>query len=780
MLTLGIDSLEDEFSARFRHLGEKARIVFTAPTGSGKSTRVPVWCRRATGAPVLVVEPRRVAAKTLAGWVGQGLAETGAEKVGYSVRFESEGAEDASVLFVTPGVCRRMLVDGKLERFGTVIFDEFHERSWETDALLALLAASAESPRLVLMSATLTATRLCDRYQAGLMEWHGRTFPVEVVYSVDPQDDVTMPSSRRLVERTVEAVKREWNSLKSGSVLVFLPGLQSMREVASSLGSIPTALLHGAFGSKEQAKAFDQSRRRVVLATNVAESSLTIADVAVVVDAGLERRQIHQSGYVALSTVPIARTSAEQRAGRAGRVSAGRCVRLWAHSARLEAVRPPDICRMELDELVLFFAALPEGLDSPVDWLDPPPEFAWNRARERLENNGLLDRAGRLTELGRRAERLPVEQDWARVLLLAPESMRADLCDLCALASARRSPLKATQSEEVLLARKNDLGEEPWSLSLAVIRQGNPVKHGLEAESLETVRKISRDLKEACGASGGVGSKLQSGLREFLAEVWPSRFFLLREGRNAWGNGRVECRLPRGEELPADCVAAFFLQIQPVVSRGLKVELQGRSGLPVRLSLLREAGLGVPKLSKIRWIEGRLQARVSRILAGRELGSSEEILSGAPLREALVKLAREGGWGADSLKAIEDELFYERLYGSLRGDSEEEFPSPEQLLELRLERLGVESADDLQLLETQDLLEPTVPEWELEKLRSDYPRLYSIGGVSFALDFDPKRRLVVMNSLGHGKGVKINPQHLPRWNGWRVELDEKGRRTTLR
>lgn len=775
MLRLDIDSLEEKFIADFRCRGESARLVFTAPTGSGKSTRVPLWCRRATGRAVLVVEPRRVAARTLAEWVSQGSDE----EVGYRVRFESRNADTASVLFVTPGVCRRMLLDGTLERFSTVVFDEFHERSWETDSLLALLAAAPNSPRLVIMSATLTAKRLCERYGAGWLEWESRTFPVETVYSVDPRDDVGQPTSRRLVERTVEVVKREWTSLKSGSMLVFLPGLLSMHEVASALGSIPTVLLHGSFSSKEQAKAFDHSKPRVVLATNVAESSLTIADVKVVVDSGLERRQIHQSGYVALSTVPIARSSAEQRAGRAGRVSAGRCVRLWASTAGLEVTRPPDICRMELDELLLFLAALPEGLEAPLEWLDPPPEFAWERARRRLEERGLLELSGRLTELGRQVERLPVEHDWARVLLLAPEELRADLCDLCALASARRNPVKATRSEEALQARKRELGEEPWGFALALVRQGDPAKHALDGEGLEMVRKIAGELKEACGARRVEGTKPQAGLREFLARSWPERFFLLREGRNAWGNGRVECRLPRGEELPEDCVAAFFLQIQPVVSRGLRVELHGRSGLPVRPSLLRDAGHGVPSTSRIRWGDDGLLARVTWTIAGREIGRSEEVLSGGALRRALVTLAREGQWGAEYLKAVEEEQFYERLHAELAGRSYQS-DSSEKVMEHRLERLGVERSEDLELLELEDFLEPKLPDWELVKLRADFPRLYSIGGTGFALEFHPSRRLVVMNSLGHMKGAKVNPQHLPRWNGWRVELDEKGRRTTLR
>lgn len=777
-MSLGIDSLRDRFCTEFAELGERARVVLTAPTGSGKSTRVPLWCWLATKKPVLVIEPRRVAAKTLAEWVASGLkADSG--RVGYSVRFESRRAEEASILFVTPGVCRRFLVEGSLERFGTVIFDEFHERSWETDALLALMAANPLHPRLVVMSATLTADQLCRRYGGKLFECHDRAFPVETVYWGGLREDITMPSSRRLVERTIAAVQQEWKAQAEGSLLVFLPGLQSMKEVASGLGRIPTVLLHGAFSSQEQERAFDQSFRKVVLATNVAESSLTIPDISVVVDSGLERRQVHQSGYVALSTVAIAASSAQQRAGRAGRVRSGRCVRLWAETAKLEPTRPPDICRMEVDELLLFLSALPQGLASPAEWLETPPDFAWERARVRLTANGLLDDSGRLTELGRRAEKLPVEQDWARVILSAPTELRADLCDLCALAGSRRSPLRNTASEEILKARKNDWGDDPWNQALGSIRLGETVRHGLDPDGMEMVRKVSTELKAASGASDVKGSKPHLRLREYLAGIWPSRFFVLREGREAWGNGQVECRLPRGEGVPDDCLAAFFLQVQPVMGRGLKVDLQGRWGLPVRLSLLREAGLGSPKLSKIRWLEGRVKARVTWLYAGREIAGSEEELSGRSLREALVELAAQGGWGHESLKAIEEERFYAHLSVALEG-GEIDVVSANELMKIRLERLGVEQVEDLELLGSHDLVESTMAAWELEKLRGDYPRIYSIGGASFEMEYHPRQRLVLMNSLAHAKGVKVNPQHLPRWNGWKVELNERGRRTSLR
>lgn len=761
-------------------LGPGGRLILTAPTGSGKSTRLPLWCLACQGEKVLVIEPRRVAARALAEWVAGELAEAVGQKVGYAVRFESCQSAETRALFVTPGVARRLLTDTGLADYGVVIFDEFHERSWETDALLALLAAIPQGPRLLIMSATLTAGELTARYRAQLMEVQDRGFPVTISY-LEEGEELTVPSARGLAERAARAVRQAWHEETDGTILVFLPGLASMHDVASRLGGLPTVLLHGSFTQKEQSRAFQQGLRQVILATNVAESSLTLPSVTTVIDGGLERRQIHQSGYVALATVPIAQSSADQRAGRAGRVRAGRCIRLWSERARLEAVRPPEICRMELDDLVLFLASLSGGVESPAQWLDAPPQFAWLRAVERARKAVLLGSDGRLTPLGQQAQRLPLEPDWARLLVSAPVELRGDLCDLAALAVARRSPLRSTRCEETLAARKKDFGEEPWTQALNLISLGDASRHALEQEGLSHTRQVAEELRALSGAAplSRAARRAPLELPLFLARHWSERFFLRRPGRLAWGNGEVECRLARGEELPEDCQACFMLQVEPILSRGLKVELQGRWGLPVPLSHLRQAGLGEPELTKIRWVDGRLSARVSVRHAGREIGCDEELLVGNALRLGLAQLARAGTWRPEVMEMVQEEHFYLALAAALRGELMESI-EPEIYMAQRLELLGVETTEDLELLEATDFLPSGLEVEEKEALARSYPRLYRFGGLSFSMEYLPMQRLVVMHSLGQTKGVKLNSQHLPRWNGWRVELDERGRRTVLR
>lgn len=771
-MKLPIDSSRHELTQALRALPSGGRLVLSAPTGSGKSTRVPIWSSEAGLGPILVVEPRRIACRTLATWVAQGLGQEVGATVGFSVRFEQRLSQRTEILFVTPGIARRFLAEGSLERFGTVIFDEFHERGWETDTVMAALSAGAGGQRLILMSATLAAERLVSVYRADRIESFGRSYPVQVSYRAE--GELTVPSLARLTERVCRAIEEHWD--RDGGTLVFLPGLASMREVKQRLPKLPVRLLHGTFSHRAQDSCFDDSSPRIVLATNVAESSLTLPGITSVIDSGLEKRPIHQSGYVALSTVPIAVSSAEQRAGRAGRTAPGRCLRLWDEKARLEANRPPDLERMELDDLLLFLAGLPDGLATPMHWVDNPPAFAWDRARERLSRRGLLDAGGRATELGRKVGQLPVEADWARVMALAPPELRADLCDLYALSTARRGLSLPQADHEQIELRKKELGEEPWRRLLSTLRLGHPSRHGLDAEALEEARRLAGDLRESLHLrEAPVGGAPHPELGLFLARTWPERHFVRRATRDAWGNGQVECRLARGEELPEDCVATLLLQVEPVVARGLKVELRGRWALPTTASLLRQAGYGEPELSKIRFRDGVVSARIAWTYAGRVLATEEQEVSGAALRQALMELARQGSWSPGLWESWQEHAYYSSLAARLEGETRPP-ESAEELLVAHLADLGVESSADLELLEPVDY-RAAPPDPALAKA---YPRQYLYGGVVFDVEYQPERCRVRLCWRSGPRGPKLNVQHLPRWNGWSVEMDERGRVTPLR
>ena len=771
-MKLPIDDSRDELGHALRELGPGGRLVLSAPTGSGKSTRVPVWCLEAGLGPVLVIEPRRIACRTLAGWVARALGQEVGGMIGFSVRFEQRYGESTEILFVTPGIARRLLSEGALEEYRTIIFDEFHERSWETDTVMAALAAGNGGQRLLLMSATLAAERLVATYEAARVESFGRSFPVQVSYRAD--GELTVPSPFRLTERVCGAIEDGWD--REGGTLVFLPGLAAMREVKQRLTKLPIRLLHGTFAHKAQDSCFDDSSPRIVLATNVAESSLTLPGITMVIDSGLEKRPVHQSGYVALSTVPIAVSSAEQRAGRAGRTAPGRCLRLWDKKARLETQRPPDLERMELDDLLLFLACLPEGLATPMRWIDAPPGFAWDRALARLSSKGLISASGFATDLGRAVGRLPVEADWARVIALAPVELRPDLCDLSAISSARRGLALPQADQEQVELRKKELGEDPWRRCISSMRFGHPQRHALDGEALDEARRLARDLREALGVTEAPDRGTAHGdLRSYLARAWPERHFVRRATRDAWGNGQVECRLARGEELAEDCVAATILQIEPVVARGLKVELRGRWALPTTASALRQAGYGQAGLSKIRLRDGVVSARVAWTYAGRVLATEEQEIGGEALREALIQLARQGSWSKGLWESWQAWTYYAALTRKLEGNLTAA-PTTEELLRDHLAGLGIETSADLELLEPKDYFAPA-PD---EALTKPYPRQYLYGGAAFEVEYLPERSRVRLVWRSGPKSPKLNVQHLPRWNGWAVEMDERGRVTPLR
>ena len=264
----------------------------------------------------------------------------------------------------------------------------------------------------------------------------------------------------------------------------------------------------------------------------------------------------------------------------------------------------------------------------------------------------------------------------------------------------------ATADQDQVDQRRKDFSEEPWRRSLALLRLGEARKHGLDAEALEEGRRLSRDLQKTLAVLPGANQGIpHPGLGHFLARHWPERHFVRRQTRDAWGNGEVECRAVRGEDLPEDCLAALFLQVEPVIARGLTVELRGRWTLPTTFSLLRKAGYGQPELSKIRFVAGKISAKIAWTFAGRLLAQEERELSGDSLRQALAQLAVQGSWNKGLWEAWQEHAFYLGLRAGLDGQSLEH--DPQTMLLAHLKALGVEESDELALLERSDFFPPS-------------------------------------------------------------------------
>ena len=426
-----------------RALRERGSVVVTAPPGAGKSTLLPLTILESVPGKVLMLEPRRVAARQIAERMAWMLGEPVGKTVGYRMRFEHKVSADTRVEVLTEGVLVRRLVDDPgLDGVSVVIFDEFHERSITTDVALALTREARQVLRpdlkILLMSATIDTETLCREMDAPLVESKGKMFPVEVLRG---KEEAKPENVAELVARTV----REAHGKQEGDILAFLPGEADIRRCAELLGTAlaPTQVfpLYGMLPASEQRRAIAPSaagERKVVLATPIAETSITIEGVRVVVDSGLCRKPVFdpQRGLSRLETVRISQDMADQRTGRAGRVAPGVCYRLWslATEQRMAAIRVPEILEADLAPTVLDIAAWGESRPERLSWLTPPPAYSLSQARQLLQSLDAVDETGRITPHGRRLSALPCHPRVAQMLLKADTPDRKALAaDLAAL-----------------------------------------------------------------------------------------------------------------------------------------------------------------------------------------------------------------------------------------------------------------------------------------------------------------------------------------------------------
>lgn len=439
---------------------EKGPVLLCAPPGAGKSTRIPLWLLEAPflqNKKILLLEPRRVAARALGRYLAACLGEKLGETVGLRMRQETLVSAKTRLEVVTEGVLSRLILqDAELPGVGCVIFDEFHERSLHADTGLALCLESQQILRpdlsLLIMSATLEEDALRRILpQAPLLRCEGRRFPVDIRHLPPPPGTglLDMPALMRHAAGVISRLM----AMEDGSLLAFLPGSGEIRLLGDMLAeNLPQDVdlypLHGQLDAAQQDAAIAPApagRRKLVLATNIAETSLTIDGVRLVVDTGLARepRFDPSSGLTRLTTCRISLASAQQRSGRAGRLEAGICVRLW-HKEEEHALRPrirPEILDADLAPLVLQLAVWGVPAPAELPWPDTPPQAHVAAAREDLLRLGALDpqaAGNRPTALGRAMSALPVSPRLARLLLLAERRHNAALaCCLAALLEER-------------------------------------------------------------------------------------------------------------------------------------------------------------------------------------------------------------------------------------------------------------------------------------------------------------------------------------------------------
>ena len=424
--------IDDVLPAIRAALEASCNLVVVAPPGAGKTTRAPLalldadWAK---GGKLILLEPRRLAARAAASRMAATLGETVGETIGLRMRLESKISARTRIEVVTEGVFARMILDdAALEGVAGVLFDEYHERSLDADLGLALAldaqAGLREDLRLIAMSATLDGARVAALMGAKTIESQGRAFGVETRY-------LGRDANARIEDSMTRAILLALRE-ERGSILAFLPGQGEITRVASRLAEsrlpddIDVAPLYGALDRGEQDRAIAPARpgrRKIVLATSIAETSLTIEGVRIVVDSGLARVQRFEPdlGLSRLETVRASRASVDQRRGRAGRTEPGVCYRLWdePQTAALPAFAAPEILDADLSGLALDLAAWGVSDPGQLKWLDPPPAPAWKEAVALDRELGALDADGRLTDMGRAMRALPLAPRLARMVVEA-------------------------------------------------------------------------------------------------------------------------------------------------------------------------------------------------------------------------------------------------------------------------------------------------------------------------------------------------------------------------
>ncbi|MCS7063065.1 MAG: ATP-dependent helicase HrpB [Methylacidiphilales bacterium] len=668
-------------------------IILQSPTGSGKSTQVPQWLAQALqkqtnrfADKIYVLQPRRIAARLLAKRVAEEMQSSLGDRVGYQIRFESNAASHTQILFLTEGVfLRKIKEDPTLSECVAIIFDEFHERYIETDLALALArrlkTTTRPDLRLIVMSATLSTTAL-EAYlpQALVLRSQGRIFPVRIEYLSKP---FVSSMNYSLADLTAEEAERLLNEEKDGGLLIFMPTVfdvqRTLHALHRRLSSREFVLLplHGELHPDEQDAAIRRyPQRKVIVATNVAETSITVEDIRLVIDSGLARKAKYDPtrGINTLLIESIAQASADQRAGRAGRVAPGRCLRLWTESEHRS--RPqyelPEIHRVDLAESLLFLAS--QGIQDveAFSWYESPKTESVKKRMQLLYDLGAVDDKGQITALGRRMAAFPVHPRFSRMLISA-ETKRCVRPILNIIALAQGKPVlqrvqgRDREKQEEILKEGEDRSD--WFVALRALRvaqehQFEPQicsRYGINSNAAREVTRIQIQLLDIARSLGieveSESADSESILRCILVG-FPDNVAQRRD------QGTLRCRLvhQRSGELSRLSVVRSWLFVASEIR-----EINQRKGGEVMTILSFATAVTVEALMEefphaLRTEQQCLYDETLRRVVAKEvcyyhdLVLSEKILEDVPLDEAATLLAEKILDGSLILKHWDDSV----------------------------------------------------------------------------------------------------------------------------
>jgi ATP-dependent helicase HrpB len=740
-------------------LGQVRTVVLSAPPGAGKTTRVPPAAAEwFPDGKVLILEPRRLAAQRAAEYMALQRGEEVGRTVGYRIRGEARVSDVTRVEVVTEGILTRMLLDRPdLPGIGMVVFDEFHERSIHADLGLAMTIDAQrhvrEDLRIIVMSATLDGVAVAHLLgDCPVVESSGRSYPVETHYVVSEAD---APIESRIAP-TVRRALRE----SEGDILVFLPGQREIRRVAGALsdGVLPPAvsvrMLYGEATRREQSEALTPSaagRRKVILSTSIAETSLTIDGVTVVVDAGLSRmsRFDPRKGMSGLVTVPVSRAVADQRRGRAGRQGPGVCYRLWSEErhAQLEQYPKPEILTTDLAPLVLSLIAWGSPDGAGLRFLDAPPPAHWAQGRALLTMLEALDERGKITPHGRAMASLPVHPRLSHMILKGSEMGYGVVACECAALLSERDVFPPERYRDIDLVPR-------WR----ALRCGDDADRQVRARVLREARR----LRTLAGVRGVGGSAATIGL--LLALAYPDRIGKRRdaEGHRYVMSGGTGAVLPAWSPL----VREEYLAIAEVDAEGTEARIFRATGVTAA-QLTELFPHGISDEEDIRW-SGELSAVVARrvVRLGSLVLKEMPVGKDAPaIRDAMLEGVRAMGlaslpWNREalSLHARSEWVRRRRLVDPAWPSLSDEalLVSPGEWLAPFLR--GMTTKADLQRLDMTAILKSLFSTTQLKELDRLAPAMVTVPtGSRLRLDYDAGEVPVLAVRLQEMFGEKDSP-----------------------
>ncbi|MBD1583902.1 helicase-related protein [Pseudoalteromonas sp. S16_S37] len=763
-MTLPIEAIKPEFLTALA----QNHLVISAATGSGKSTCLPLWANEL--GKVLVIEPRRIACTSLAEYLASQAQQKVGEKIGYAIRFEHHFDEGTQVVFATPGVALRWYFENQLNDYQVVMLDEFHERRWDMDLLLALLKSHARH-RLIVTSATLNTAPIIDYLQATALHSDGKMYPVEERFIAN--DSRAMPSKYDLSERICEACEYALEHT-DGDILVFLPGKGEIQAAAGKL-SLLDALVVRLFGGchpEQQRLALNvQNQQRIILATNVAETSLTIPNVSCVIDSGLERRTHLRAGKTVLNLEAIAKDSAKQRLGRAGRTQSGLCIRLYGEHAPLIDATPPEIHRENLTELVLAAGCSSNGVDS-IEFIEPLPQASKAAAIEKLTHIKAIDKQQRATELGKLLYPLPIDAELAYLINAMPsKSLQQAMVDAVSVLSVPARVYQLPSCAEQLDVLNKQLPNHcDLELVIALVReQLECIK--VEPDALNEAKQFSDQLRSAFDLPERkhAASYDRNQLVAAIAKAKPDCLFVKRNNRRgAFGNGYSEVVPAKETRIVDNCQAMLVLDTYALAGKGTKQAMTlATLNAPLSLNIISTLGLGEQQFIDACLIEDKIMAKMSYVYAGLELNEQLIEPSGQLFIDACIALILKGELLAPAGAQINQSLAEHQLYYQAHNTAIE-MPTATQYLQAKLHELGLQEQDDIALIEPQDLFYRELEPWELAPFIEKHPLQVKLNDLLMQVEYSFTAKRILLTHVSGNRKEAPKKWELPAWPGFKV------------